>query len=345
MSSLPTADERVWLVDQLVDLMASAGWEPLVNAPLVEPDARFFPDRWSADAGGVRRMARRLLRYVGLDTLDVQVDIFDGGRTQESDGHGRSSERHEGAAAWFAGIEDGVCLFGAEAGGFEDPAVLAGTMAHEVAHVYRRVRGLEVDDRDLEERLTDLTTIFLGFGVLTTNASLKHRSHGDLNYHAWSRKSVGYLPPQAMSFLLALQVCARELDAAGRRHVAGLLETNQRAYFAAACTWIAAQLPTLGERLGLPDPSSWPDPPALGPLWAPIEEGPEALVAAPVKPVKPVGENAGRAVFRVHHTQAATFGKAAAVLGAIVGVFGSTGAAAVWWWGGAAAFVGLAVLA
>ena len=158
-------------------------------------------------------------------------------------------------------------IFGAEAGGFRDPEVLAGTMAHEVAHVFRRVHALEVDDSDLEERLTDLTTIWLGFGVLTTNASLKHRSHGDFNYHAWSRNSVGYLPPQAMSFLLALQAQARELDAGGLRYIAGLLEANQRAYFEKACAWIAAELPMLGERLGLPDSASWPEPTGSAPVW------------------------------------------------------------------------------
>lgn len=310
VDALPTAEERDWLIEQLAALMAAAGWQRLVNAPLIEPADRFFPDRWTPDAAGVRRMGLRLLRFAGLGHLDVAVELFEGERTGESDGRSRS-ERHEGAAAWFAGIVDDVVQFGSASHGLADPAGLTGTMSHEVAHVFRRVHGLEVEDRDLEERLTDLTTIWLGFGVLTTNATLKHRSHGGFDgqnfYNAYSRQSVGYLPPQAMAFLLALQACARNLAPADLRYVAGLLETNQGAWFNKACRWISKEVPDLQARLGLPDPSTWPEAEDVAPMLGPLAHADPTERPAPVRAVKR-SPNRGRPVFRVLRTRALAYG-------------------------------------
>jgi len=310
VSSMPTVEERDWLIDQLAALMAAAGWQRLVNAPLIEPADKFFPDRWTPDEAGVRRMALRLLRFAGLGQYDVDVQLFEGDHTGVSDGQ-RRSERHTGAAAWFAGIEDGVVQFGTALHGLADPALLTGTMSHEVAHVFRRVHALEVEDSELEERLTDLTTIWLGFGVLTTNATLKHRSRGEFDgrnfWQSYSQQSVGYLPPQAMTFLLALQAVARNLEASDLRYVTGLLETNQGAWFHKACKWIIKEIPDLQARLGLPDPTTWPEPDELAPLLGPLAHA-DHVARAPVQRAAEVTNNRGRPVFRVLRTRAIAYG-------------------------------------
>jgi hypothetical protein len=70
-------------------------------------------------------------------------------------------------------------------------------MGHEVAHAYRSHHRLQVDDRDREELLTDLTTIYLGFGILSVNNSYRFRKSGSLEgslaYTRWSTSSSGYL--------------------------------------------------------------------------------------------------------------------------------------------------------
>jgi hypothetical protein len=47
-----------------------------------------------------------------------------------------------------------------------------------VVHAYREHHGLTVITPRTEEELTDLTTIYLGFGVLPLNASYISRSNG-----------------------------------------------------------------------------------------------------------------------------------------------------------------------
>jgi hypothetical protein len=71
---------------------------------------------------------------------------------------------------WYEEI-DGVHVIGLDpksAGGFES---LTGTVAHELCRPAAR-RGRITADREDNERLTDLHTVFLGFGVFRANATL-----------------------------------------------------------------------------------------------------------------------------------------------------------------------------
>jgi len=321
--TLPTQEEREWLLARLRELIEAAGWERFVSALPVFPREEFFPDRWTADAFGIRRLALRLLRYAGLSHFEVMVDIFEEERAVELDPSGRvRSMRHRGAAAWFAGIEDDVCFFGTEVAQLGDPLGVVAAMAHEVAHAFRRYHHLEVLDRAEEELLTDLTTVYLGFGILTTNASSRHRSSGDMSGAMWSHQSLGYLPAQALGFLLGAWTSARSLDSARVREIASALETNQAADFKAALKWLRKRRPGLAAELGLPPREKWPKLADFAELTAPIHDAFEEVEArVKTRPEGlPAGRNVGRPVFRVRRTRAVQIGGAAFVLTAVASV-------------------------
>jgi hypothetical protein len=304
LTRLPPPQEQAELIRQVATLARAHGSAPWVSAPLLEPRPEHFPDPWRADALGVERLARRLLAYAGLPDLGVHVRLFAneaGSRTVDVRG-GVTSSEHAGAAAWFAGIEDGRCLFGTDVQKLETPDHLAGIMAHEVAHAFRRFHRLERPERDVEERLTDLTTVFLGFGVLTTNAAYRYRASGDMNRTRWTHERVGYLAPEAMSFLLGAQVVARGLPAGERRRIARFLEPNQAAAFQAACS--ALDRAALLERLGLPPEAEWPAvvPPAPRPFDTSADPPPPDLPA--LAQAARQQQNTGVPVFRVgRHAQ------------------------------------------
>src|SRR5262249_25485950 len=158
---------------------------------------------WQPDLASMRRLATRLLGYAGLDRLRVRIEPFESDDPTPSAITGAvagASAHHVGAAAFFAGIDGDTCLFGADTRLFDDPDRLVAALAHETAHAFRTFHGLCVKDRDEEERLTDLTTIYLGFGVLTTNASYRYRASGrmmgSMTVTEWSHEALGYLSPQ-----------------------------------------------------------------------------------------------------------------------------------------------------
>lgn len=250
MELLPEGDEREHLIAELAKLVATAGSEQFLTAPILEPSDRSFPDPWTADEAGVKRLLQRLLGYAGLEhlTLTIEIDRFSQATGKVlMDG---TAGGHEGTAAWFAGIRDGVCAFGVDTRGLEDPVGLIGTLAHEVAHAFRHDRELRQPLTAHEERLTDLTTIYLGSGILTTNATQRFRSGQKGAGSWWSRAQAGYLPMQSMSYLLAAQVVARGVSP---QPIARALSPNQRACFKAACAQLSR--PALCEQLGLPVPA------------------------------------------------------------------------------------------
>ncbi|EDM77831.1 hypothetical protein PPSIR1_01352 [Plesiocystis pacifica SIR-1] len=348
---LPEVGEREWVIEALADIARQSGRDPLVAAPVLLPVAEFFPDTWTPDARGVHRLARRLHVYAGLDELDVDVRIFEEERA--SPDVSSNSVKHEGAAAYFAGIVDEVCLYGVNADRLDDGLGVTATMAHEVAHAFRTRFGLAILDPervDEEERLTDLTTVYLGFGVLTTNATARHRSTaadgGLIAGHQWSFTSLGYLSPATMAFALAVVAVARDLDGATLRTVAGELEPNQAASFRRGIKWLRRCFPDLCARLGLPeDPEEWPEPWLLDELTRPLGDTEEEVVEGDgqntedQRDVEPWNE--GRPVFRVlpgHQRGEALFlGIASFVIGTLAsfihGLLGLASAAIAFFFG------------
>jgi hypothetical protein len=267
---LPAPPEREWLWTALETLIETRGPARFLTSPIVLPDDTHFPDRWSPDEHGVARVARRLLGYAGLDHLAVDVKVFTGETQVDTVGlDGRPAATfHDGAAAWFAGIRGNTCLFGIEAGKLDDSIGLVGALAHEVGHAFRHSYQLERADRDLEEKLTDVTTIYLGFGVLTTASASRFvtRHHDNLG-SSYAHKQQGYLAAADMAFLLASQFHVRGYELATVKSFARHLPANQAATVRATLAAISRE--AIGSAMGfepLPPPTPPPVFPAR-PLW------------------------------------------------------------------------------
>lgn len=240
--ALPPALQREWLAAGLETLIAARGEEHFLTAPLLLPEDRFFPDRFTPDAAGVAALAKRLLAYASLAHLDVSIETYENEQdVQELGLDGKAAKwSHSGAAAWFAGIEGKRCLFGVELSKLTDPLGLVAAMAHEIGHAFRRSHRLERREHDVEEKLTDVTTIYLGFGVLTTAAAARFttKSH-DVIGSSYSHARQGYLGYDEMAYLLGLQLVVRGYDDAAVKHFARHLPANQAAVLREATRDIA----------------------------------------------------------------------------------------------------------
>lgn len=226
----------------LAELLSLKGHKRFLESPLRLPIPGHFPDPWSPDARGVRTMLHRLMTYAGLGDLQVEVQMA-GTRTavhlvQETG----SPALH--AAAWFSGFDEdeGVARFGYDLEHAGDPDAMAGILAHEVCHAYRRYHDLDGASPSIEEGLTDLTTVFLGFGVLTASIAT-------LAPYKVGMKELSYLTALDLTYLLAAQVVAREQDPAP---LAEKLPYSPRRYFLAACDQFTKRRAALLEELGLP---------------------------------------------------------------------------------------------
>lgn len=259
MGRLPPSAVQQWILDELAYLVAKQGEEPFVSGRLWLPRESDFPDPWEADLRSLERLLKRLLGYVGLPDVGVSVEAFEGDASVDHVGlDGMAQHRHHGAAAWFGGLDGRVARFGcAERQLSEAGEGLVGVLAHEVAHAWRHVHGLVRDDRDEEECLTDLTTIYLGFGVFTVNNTHRYRTgtltRGAQLYSQSSHSSAGYLSPEAMSFAFAANLLARRLTCMQTWRTLRWLEPNQRGYTRTALRHLAPA-DQLWQRIGPHEP-------------------------------------------------------------------------------------------
>lgn len=258
ISTLPEEDQHA-LGRELGELSAAMGPTWLLEAPILLPRPEDFPDDWRPDLDGAELMLERLLTSAGLGDLPFVLEPF----TSDDDVPDSLSAWHRAnrVAAYFAGRdESGALRFGVDVDQLNDPEVLSGIWAHEVAHAFRHVHQLVVADSEVEEELTDLTTIALGFGCLTTNNAWRLRRRAELN-GAWVRtetttRRLGYLPLQAMAFALGLQVRLRVAAnrPVGVRAIRDMLEPAQRETFDATLDLGEAEVKAL---VVLPPVETW----------------------------------------------------------------------------------------
>jgi len=55
MTFLPSNGDQDWVVHELAELIARVCRERFLSAPIIEPNDRFFPDRWTGDVRACRR--------------------------------------------------------------------------------------------------------------------------------------------------------------------------------------------------------------------------------------------------------------------------------------------------
>jgi hypothetical protein len=339
---LPAPAARAWLVEELAALVAARGVGPLVGAPLVEPTPAFFPDPWGGGEASVRRLARRLLRYAGIEDRPVEVTVLDEGTALAAGTAGVS----------FEGLRQGTLDFAVQSAALRDPLVLVPAMARAVADAYRRVHRLPTGDQTQHQRMVDVTAVYLGFGLLTANAALRHGGSGG----GWGRSNtrtrtrLGVLDPQSVSFVLAMQLHARGLQGKELRAVLRKLGPNPAGFVRAAEPMLTRLQPPLAEQLHLPAREHWPPAPDLAVLAAPLPDDTDESEAAPEERKDQdrgvQGMNAGRPVFRVERSKALRLAKMLALPTIMLGMVASrmqVGVELPTWQAGAAA-VALGVL-
>ncbi len=303
---LPEGERRERLLQALARVIALRGHETFLCAPILLPSKEFFPEAAERTLEGAGVLVLRLLRYAKLHPLPVLLTGYRERSSRVAEGISLHDPRMQ-TAAWYAGVHEGVCHFGLELSGLRDDAALIAALSHEVTHAYRDRHTLAVRDRDVEEKLTDLTAVFLGFGVFLLNASHRVDSGGYAETGErllYQRHSLGYLSPAEFALLLAAQVAARGLAAAARLRIREALSPNHARLFELGVREFSEDLDGLRQQLGLPEASAWP------PAWSLAADELDLIELEVVHPRMPAASatTGGAITFRVIQGQAALYG-------------------------------------
>jgi hypothetical protein len=247
MRFVPEPDDRRWILEHLAELIHLRGAHSFLRAPLRTPDSTHFPDRWRGDAASVRRQLRRVLDYAGLADVGFHLGVHASGLPPLEESLVHCAHASD-AIAWFSGLDDDLTArFGVDERQLSDPATIVGVLCHEAAHCYRARFELTYFDELQDELLTDLTTVYLGFGVLTAKTSQTRETVAGGGVRKAMR---GYLSPVAMCFALAAQVVARRGSGSDVKAIGALLGGVQEACFVASCRELERDASGLVARLG-----------------------------------------------------------------------------------------------
>ena len=198
-----------WLID---NFSSAAG---LPDSELWRP----IPEHYSPVSRGKRSLTGRPLAKHIFETVKRQCH-FGPEQTIRLVPTQESKPQHLGGVAMVQTNEAGACgrykLSKNEDGSFtetitydedltENPTQLIATFAHELGHALhnRSQRPVEIEV-ELYEMFTDLTAIYLGFGIFVANTRFEFSQFQDANLQGWQANGAGYLPEADIVFATAL---------------------------------------------------------------------------------------------------------------------------------------------
>jgi hypothetical protein len=216
-----SAKARAWTEDSLHWLKRQFGAKAL-NGDVLLPQSIFPSGGYSGTEGDLHAVMQRLCRRMSVPIEAVQIDLSDDADLPEPDPRLPITSRFNGAAGHYQRRGD-TFFVAIRRRQLRDPVALTATMAHELAHV-RLLGEQRIDpDRNDQEQLTDLATVFFGLGVFTANASFDFSQ----SQFGWQTSQLGYLGEVLFGYALAYYAHLRgEDDPAWAK----ALDTNPRVY-------------------------------------------------------------------------------------------------------------------
>lgn len=186
--------EKMWTEFRMRWLAGKLGLDRLVDAAVILPDQRFFPDPYRGTPDDARRIFDRVCGYMKLEPTRFDLEVLPGDSMDGAVGLYYRDERPR------------IELASAQ---LSDPERLVATIAHELAHDILLGGGLITGEEEDHEHLTDLVPVFLGLGLFVANAPLRDRSSILNGVEHVRIDAQGYLPSRMLGYALALFAYAR----------------------------------------------------------------------------------------------------------------------------------------
>ncbi len=243
---LPISDEdRLWVDDGFRRLEKLVGRRRMLEARVITPTAEDFPDPYDKTSpASAEKLFGRVCEYMRVDRGSIEFEIFpdETEELREILPHWRGSSGKGAAGLYIHAMQerdsgdDERAVVAIRSSQLKDPVSLVAAMAHELGHVILLGQGLMTPKTPDHEPVTDLLTVFLGFGIFNANSANRFRRWQDDRRQGWSMRRLGYLTEEIFGYALAKFVLEREET---RTEWEKHLSTNVRSYFNRSRRWLA----------------------------------------------------------------------------------------------------------
>lgn len=215
-----------WCVDRF-------GEAPL-RRPVVEPTDAFFPGPYPGTRPHVQRTVEQVSGYLGISTGRFTLEVAaDQDTPAQPDAMPLFPLRRAVAAGHYQ-QRDGRGHIRIDPAQTRDQARLVAVTAHELCHeLLLGAGGVPGADGEDHEPLTDLLTVYTGFGIFTANAAFDFQAY---RAGGWRTSTLGYLNEAMFGYALACYAWMRgESEPAWTR----FLDTNPRGYLKQGTRFLA----------------------------------------------------------------------------------------------------------
>jgi len=236
---LPVSDEQqLWVDNSFLRLASLLGTHRIFQATLVLPTPEHFPDPYDRSEIALKSMFRRVAIQLKLNPDDIDLTLYE----SEYEMTRSLVPFHSGGTSEAAGLyhhdpseRPHISINEAQ---LKDPMALVAVLAHELGHIILLRPGfVGRDDPDMEP-LSDLLTVFLGFGIFTANSAFRFEQHSDNTSQGWSACRLGYLSEELFGYALARFAYER---GEAKPRWSSFLSTNIAGYMKHSTAWLKAR--------------------------------------------------------------------------------------------------------
>jgi len=157
-----------WLESSLSWFADQFGTGPL-HRDAILPTAKFLvQDGYCASADQVQALVAHLCQQMMVAHQRIRLELFDGSAEKK-----QAARTGRSRAVGHFRIEDGQAIVAVDQSESSDRQLLTAIVVHELCHLRLLGEGRIRRDRPDGERLTDLLTVYFGFGIFSANAALR----------------------------------------------------------------------------------------------------------------------------------------------------------------------------
>jgi hypothetical protein len=161
------AETQEWMESSVRWFVGQFGTSVIYRHPVL-PTASFLPGTgYSASVGEIEELVARLCELMLVDPGSFTLELYDG--AAEKDVITASGKSH--AVGHFR-MTGGRLVISLDQRETSDPGHLTAIAVHELCHLRLLGEARIRKGRSDGERLTDLLTVYFGFGIFTTNAAM-----------------------------------------------------------------------------------------------------------------------------------------------------------------------------
>ncbi len=171
----------------------TGGFKVFSETVLVQPTNQFFPQHGITGQKLAEALFVQVKEYAGMSNWPCKLEVQD----EDPNPVVAPTLVVQGApsspAGTFSAAEEGVVIT-YNPGSISDPMSLIATFAHELAHYLTGAFPEEPPEGwDNWEYATDVTSVFLGFGIFAANSAFTFSQFTSVGSQGWRSNRLGYL--------------------------------------------------------------------------------------------------------------------------------------------------------